>query len=142
MRGGRHRAPGRDVYREDGGERTATLARERFGRLNVLINNAGIIISKLVVDMMLEDWHGILAMNATRAWVHSRTATRAMMPNRSGATVDVGPYACFQAFPTIAAYAASKGALAQLTRARSLVRSLWKRLSMASESTRSARATW
>lgn len=45
---------------------------------------------------------------------------RAMIPARSGAIVNVGSYACHQAFPLIAAYAASKGALAQLTRALSL----------------------
>ena len=109
-----------DVSREDSAERAVTLARERFGRLDVLVNNAGIIINKLVVDMTLEDWNGILAVNATGVFLHSRAAMRAMMPNRSGAIVNVGSYACFQAFPTIAAYAASKGALAQLTRALAL----------------------
>ena len=97
-----------------------TLAQDRFGRLDVLVNNAGIIINKLVVDMTLEDWNGILAVNATGVFLHSRAAMRAMMPNRSGAIVNVGSYACFQAFPTIAAYAASKGALAQFTRALAL----------------------
>jgi NAD(P)-dependent dehydrogenase (short-subunit alcohol dehydrogenase family) len=109
-----------DVSQEDSAERAVTLAQERFGRLDVLVNNAGIIINKLVVDTTLEDWNGILAVNATGAFLHSRAAMRAMMPNRSGAIVNVGSYACFQAFPTIAAYAASKGALAQLTRALAL----------------------
>ena len=109
-----------DVSQEDSAERAVTLAQERFGRLDVLVNNASIIINKLVVDTTLEDWNGILAVNATGAFLHSRAAMRAMMPNRSGAIVNVGSYACFQAFPTIAAYAASKGALAQLTRALAL----------------------
>ena len=43
-----------------------------------------------------------------------------MIPANRGAIVDVGSYARFQAFPTIGAYAASKGALAQLTRVLSL----------------------
>jgi NAD(P)-dependent dehydrogenase (short-subunit alcohol dehydrogenase family) len=43
-----------------------------------------------------------------------------MTPQGSGAIVNVGSYACYQAFPTIAAYAASKGALAQLTRTLAL----------------------
>lgn len=39
-----------------------------------------------------------------------------MIPNKSGAIVNIGSYACFQTFPGISAYAAAKGALAQLTR--------------------------
>ncbi len=109
-----------DVSRQESAERAVSLAQERFGRLDVLVNNAGIIINKLVADMTLEDWESILAVNATGPFLHSREAVRAMMPNRSGAIVNVGSYACFQAFPTIAAYAASKGALAQLTRALAL----------------------
>jgi NAD(P)-dependent dehydrogenase (short-subunit alcohol dehydrogenase family) len=47
---------------------------------------------------------------------HSREAVRAMAPKKSGAIVNIGSYACFFGFPQIAAYAASKGGLAQLTR--------------------------
>lgn len=109
-----------DISKEESAGRAVSLAKDRFGRLDILVNNAGIIINKLVVDMTLEDWNTILAVNATGVFLHSREAMRAMMPGRSGAIVNVGSYACFQAFPTIAAYAASKGALAQLTRALSL----------------------
>ncbi|WP_158747692.1 SDR family NAD(P)-dependent oxidoreductase [Acidisphaera sp. L21] len=109
-----------DVTKEESAERAVAVARGKFGRLDVLVNNAGIIINKLVVDMTLDDWNSILAVNATGAFLHARAAMRAMIPQGSGAIVNVGSYACFQAFPTIAAYAASKGALAQLTRALAL----------------------
>lgn len=56
-----------------------------------------------------------------RGWfLHSREALRAMIPNRSGSIVNVGSYACFYTFPQIAAYAASKGAIAHLTRTMAL----------------------
>ncbi len=109
-----------DISKEESAGRAVSMAKDRFGKLDILVNNAGIIINKLVVDMTLDDWNAILAVNATGAFLHSREAMRAMMPGRSGAIVNVGSYACFQAFPTIAAYAASKGALAQFTRALSL----------------------
>jgi NAD(P)-dependent dehydrogenase (short-subunit alcohol dehydrogenase family) len=109
-----------DVTDEDSARRAVELARQRFGGLDILVNNAGIIINKNVVDMTLDDWNSVLAVNATGAFLHSREAMRAMIPQGSGAIVNVGSYACFQAFPSIAAYAASKGALAQLTRALSL----------------------
>ncbi|MEQ3553438.1 SDR family oxidoreductase [Pseudonocardia nematodicida] len=109
-----------DVIHEDSAQRAVALAGERFGRLDVLVNNAGIIINKAVAEMTLDEWNGVLAVNATGAFLHSREALRAMAPQGAGAIVNVGSYACYQAFPTIAAYAASKGALAQLTRATAL----------------------
>ncbi len=109
-----------DIAREESAERAVNTAKDRYGRLDILVNNAGIIINKPVIDMTLEDWNGILAVNATGAFLFSREAMRAMVPAGRGAIVNVGSYACYQAFPTIAAYAASKGALAQLTRALSL----------------------
>ncbi len=109
-----------DVTDEDSARRAVDLAHEQFGGLDILVNNAGVIINKAVVDMTLEDWNSVLAVNLTGAFIHSREAVRAMTPRGAGAIVNVGSYACFQAFPTIAAYAASKGALAQLTRTLAL----------------------
>jgi NAD(P)-dependent dehydrogenase (short-subunit alcohol dehydrogenase family) len=109
-----------DVTQEDAARRAVALAIEAYGRLDILVNNAGIIINKRVLDMSLEEWEGVLAVNATGAFLHAREAMRAMVPAGRGAIVNVGSYACFQAFPTIAAYAASKGALAQLTRVLAL----------------------
>ena len=109
-----------DVAREESAALAAQTAVERYGKLDILVNNAGIIINKPVVDMTLDDWNGIQAVNSTGAFLFSREAMRVMVPAGQGAIVNVGSYACYQAFPTIAAYAASKGALAQLTRALSL----------------------
>lgn len=109
-----------DVSEESSAKQAVNLALSEYGRLDILVNNAGIIINKAVVDMSLDDWNGIMAVNVTGAFLHSREAMRAMIKRGTGAIVNVGSYACFQAFPTIAAYAASKGALAQLTRALSL----------------------
>ncbi|MGN0925551.1 SDR family NAD(P)-dependent oxidoreductase [Ectopseudomonas mendocina] len=109
-----------DITEDGAAERAVALAVERFGRLDILVNNAGIIINKAVVDMSREDWERIQAVNATAAFMHCREAMKAMMPNKSGAIVNIASYASYFAFPTIAAYAASKGALAQLTRTLAL----------------------
>jgi hypothetical protein len=53
-------------------------------------------------------------------FLHSHEALRAMIPNRSGSIVNVGSYACYYTFPQIAAYAASKAAIPQLTRTTAL----------------------
>jgi NAD(P)-dependent dehydrogenase (short-subunit alcohol dehydrogenase family) len=105
-----------DVTEEESARQAVAAAIKQFGQLDTLVNNAGIIINKLVVDMTVEDWDRIFAVNIRGVFLHSREAMRAMIPNRRGAIVNVGSYACFQTFPSIAAYAASKGALAQFTR--------------------------
>ncbi len=109
-----------DVSKEATASGAVETAMKEFGRLDILVNNAAVIINKPVIEMTLDDWNGVLAVNATGAFLFSREAMKVMSPAKSGAIVNVGSYACFQAFPAIAAYAASKGALAQLTRALSL----------------------
>jgi NAD(P)-dependent dehydrogenase (short-subunit alcohol dehydrogenase family) len=109
-----------DITEDGAAERAVGLAVEQFGRLDVLVNNAGIIINKLVIDMTREDWERIQAVNTTAAFLHSREAVKAMIPNKSGAIINIASYASYFAFPTIAAYTASKGALAQLTRTLAL----------------------
>ncbi len=105
-----------DVASQEVAKEVVTLAVERFGKLDILVNNAATIVYKRVVDMSLEEWDRILAVNLTGVFLHSREAVRAMIPNKSGAIVNIGSYACFFGFPAIAAYCASKGGLAQLTR--------------------------
>ncbi|MDQ7734185.1 SDR family oxidoreductase [Halomonas sp. SpR1] len=109
-----------DITQDGAAESAVALAVETFGRLDILVNNAGIIINKLVVDMTREDWERVQAVNTTAAFLHCREAVKAMIPNKSGVIVNIASYASYFAFPTIAAYTASKGALAQLTRTLAL----------------------
>jgi NAD(P)-dependent dehydrogenase (short-subunit alcohol dehydrogenase family) len=105
-----------DVSQEETAKRVVELAVERFGKLDILVNNAARIIYKPVADMTLQEWDAILSVNLTGVFLHSREAVRAMTGTGGGAIVNVGSYACFFGFPQIGAYAASKGGLAQLTR--------------------------
>jgi len=105
-----------DVASEEAAKSVVALAVERFGKLDILVNNAATIIYKRADEMTLEEWNRIIAVNLTGVFLHSREAVRAMKPKKSGAIVNIGSYACFFGFPAIAAYCASKGGLAQLTR--------------------------
>lgn len=109
-----------DIATERAATEAVSLAKDRFGGLDILINNAAIIINKPIVETTLDDWNRILGVNVTGAFLHTREAMQAMVPQRRGAIVNIGSYACFQSFATISAYAASKGALAQLTRTAAL----------------------
>jgi len=109
-----------DIAANGSAERAVELAVEHFGALDILVNNAGRIIYKPLTETSREEWEGILATNVTGAFLHSREAMKAMMPRKSGAIVNIASYASYFAFPGIAAYTASKGALAQLTRTQAL----------------------
>jgi NAD(P)-dependent dehydrogenase (short-subunit alcohol dehydrogenase family) len=85
-----------DVSQDGSAEKAVALALGRFGRLDILVNNAGVIINKFVVDMTRQDWERIMAVNATGAFLHSREAMRAMIPNKSGAIVNIASYASFR----------------------------------------------
>lgn len=109
-----------DVTLEETAINVVAFAIEKFGQLDILINNAGRIVNKLTVDTTLEEWNMVMSTNTTGAFLHSREALKTMIPRKSGTIVNIGSYACFFTFPTIAAYASSKGALAQLTRTMAL----------------------
>ena len=106
-----------DVATEEAARGAVALAVQRFGGLDILVNNAATIVYKPIADMSLEEWDRIIAVNLTGVFLHCREAVRAIRSHkRGGAIVNIGSYACFFAFPQIGAYAASKGGLAQLTR--------------------------
>lgn len=109
-----------DITDDGTAEAAVALAVGTFGKLDILANNAGRIIYKNLVDMSREDWNWQMETNVTGAFLHSREAAKAMMVNRSGSIVNIASYASYFAFPGIAAYTASKGALAQLTRTQAL----------------------
>ena len=109
-----------DVTGDGSAERAVALAEERFGGLDLLVNNAGIIVYKPVVELSRDEWEKIIDTNLTGAFLHSKAAMTAMLPRGRGAIVNIASYASFMAFEGIAPYAASKGGLAQLTRALAL----------------------
>ncbi|MFD0683873.1 SDR family NAD(P)-dependent oxidoreductase [Actinomadura fibrosa] len=105
-----------DVADEDLARATMRLATDRFGRLDVLVNNAGRTLNKPVTETTVEDFEGILRVNARGNFVQAREAFAVMEAGGGGAIVSVASVSSTVAFATQTAYAASKGALAQITR--------------------------
>ena len=89
---------------------------ERFGRLDVVVNNAGMNIRKPVQDLSLAEWRQVLDTNLTSAFLASRAAYPAMKRGGGGKIINIGSmYAIFGA-TFVPAYAASKGGVIQLTK--------------------------
>jgi 2-deoxy-D-gluconate 3-dehydrogenase len=95
----------------------ATL--NKFGRLDVLVNNAGTIRRAPAVDYSEEDWATVIQVNLSAVFRLSQLAGRQMISQGKGKIVNIASLLSFQGGITVPAYAASKGGVAQLTKALS-----------------------
>ncbi|MEU7255543.1 SDR family oxidoreductase [Streptomyces rimosus] len=105
-----------DITQEETAVQAVRSAIDAFGGLDILVNNAGRMLSKPVTETTAEDWDTVMAVNARGSFFFAREAFRAMRERGGGAIVSTGSYTCTVALPEGAAYSASKGALAQLTK--------------------------
>jgi 2-deoxy-D-gluconate 3-dehydrogenase len=91
-------------------------AEARCGRLDILINNAGINIRKSPQELSLAEWHRVLDTNLTSAYLCSHAAYPLMKKAGAGKVINVGSIMSVLATSLTPAYAASKGGIVQLTR--------------------------
>ncbi len=90
---------------------------ERWGRLDVLVNNAGTNIRKQPQDLTLAEWRRVLDTNLTSAFLASRAAYPIMKAQGGGKIVNIGSMMSIFGASFTSAYAASKGGIVQLTKA-------------------------
>ena len=90
---------------------------DEFGRLDILINNAGTIRRAPAVDYSEEDWATVIEVNLSSVFRLSQLAGRHMIEHGSGKIVNIASLLSFQGGITVPAYAAAKGGVAQLTKA-------------------------
>ncbi len=90
---------------------------DRFGGLDVLVNNAGIQLEKTIEHTSEEEWDRVLAVNLKSVFLYARAALAPMRRRGGGSIVNIGSYDGFVADPGLAAYCASKGGVHALSRA-------------------------
>jgi NAD(P)-dependent dehydrogenase (short-subunit alcohol dehydrogenase family) len=95
----------------------ADIAR-RWGRIDVLVNSAGIAVRQPALELALADWERVMAVNVTGSFLCARAAARHMLPRGVGRIVNIASIMGFSGgiYPN-AGYQTSKGAVVNLTRA-------------------------
>lgn len=89
----------------------ARAAVDRFGRIDVLVNNAGIVRDQLMMRMKSEDWDAVLATNLTAVFGCCQAVLRTMLKQRAGRIINISSVVAQSGNPGQANYAASKAGL-------------------------------
>lgn len=109
-----------DVSRKSEVDETLSRTLAAFGRVDALVNNAGIFRSAPFLDVTETDWDAVIAVNLKGSFLVGQAVARAMASSGGGAIVNMSSVNGVTAIPEIASYNASKGGIDQLTRAMAL----------------------
>ena len=91
---------------------------ERFGRIDILVNNVAVSDNKSIFDITEEDWDRVMNVTLKSQFLMSKHVAQQMLAQGSGGTiVNVGSTSGWQGRPRAIAYSAAKGAIANFTRA-------------------------
>jgi meso-butanediol dehydrogenase/(S,S)-butanediol dehydrogenase/diacetyl reductase len=109
-----------DVTSLDATERMARKAIDQWGKIDVLVNNAGVIVAVPFVELKSEDWDRIIQVNLGGVFHCCKAVVPHMIQRQAGHIVNIASVAGKRAAPLISAYSASKFGVIGLTQALAL----------------------
>src|SRR5437867_1583321 len=86
-----------------------------YGKIDVLVNNAGCNVRKPAVDISWDDWNLVLDTNLRGTFFVSQAAARYMIPKKYGRVINIGSVTCVAGYAGLGPYGASRGGVKQLT---------------------------
>ena len=104
-----------DVRAHDSIAAAIAAVQAHFGRIDILINNAGCNIRKPALDVTWDDWNTILETNLRGPFFVAQAVARHMVERRYGRIVNIGSVTCVAGYAGLAPYGASRGGIRQLT---------------------------
>ena len=90
---------------------------EEFGKVDILVNNAGIIRRTPAIDFSEKDWDEVMAINSKTVFFFCQAVAKDMLKRRYGKIINISSLLAFQGGILVPSYAASKAAVAQVTKA-------------------------
>lgn len=109
-------AIGGSVAEEADVERAAQIVSDRWGRIDVLVNNAGIAANSPTIDLSAAQWRRVVDINLTGVFLVSQAFGRRMITAGGGSIINLGSIYSTVAAPNRLAYCATKAAVAMLTK--------------------------
>ena len=106
-----------DQSKREDCDRLVDAAKERFGRIDVLVNNAGITRDQLLVRMKDDDWDQVMDTNLRGVFLMTRAVAKSMMRQKSGRIINIASTAGAMGNPGQVNYSAAKAGVIGLTKA-------------------------
>jgi NAD(P)-dependent dehydrogenase (short-subunit alcohol dehydrogenase family) len=104
-----------DVRDEDSIRLMADAAHDAYGRIDVLVNNAGCNVRRRAVDVSWDDWNLVLDTNLRGAFFAAQAVARYMLPRGRGRIINIGSVTSVFGYAGLGPYGASRGGIRQLT---------------------------
>lgn len=115
-----------DAVKREDAERLVEATRERFGRIDVLVNNAGMTRDQLLVRMKDDDWDQVLDTNLRGVFLMTRATSKVMMRQRGGRIINISSTAGAMGNAGQVNYSAAKAGVIGLTKAAARELAHWK----------------
>jgi 2-deoxy-D-gluconate 3-dehydrogenase len=106
-----------DLSKMESIDKVVATAIAEFGKIDILVNNAGIIRRTPAIDFSEKDWDDVMTLNAKTVFFLAQAAARDMMKRKYGKIINIASLLAFQGGVIVPSYSASKGAVAQVTKA-------------------------
>jgi 2-deoxy-D-gluconate 3-dehydrogenase len=118
--GGKALACPTDITDEESVNRMVEATMVEFGRIDVLVNNSGIVASTPLLEQPAEEWDQVISTNLRGVFLVSKAAGRHMVAQGSGKVINIASNFALQGVPNHAAYSASKAGVLALTRSMAI----------------------
>lgn len=119
-RGGKAIAVKTDIGKEEDIEKMTTEVIERFGQINILVNNAGVYKPGMAVELSTDDWDTTINVNLRGLFLCCRSVGKHMIKQKNGKIINIASVLGKRAAQTSSAYSVSKAGVIQLTKSLAL----------------------